>query len=125
MSNYERSTQWEQLAVEAKAGRLSLDPSVSADCLSACDDLIDGLDDIAKTAKLAARAQGFGGFDSGVQLAAMYGRKGAGGPDAIDRIIREHKEVVMLIRDTINASVTRVGTQDHSSSQQISTIEPG
>lgn len=55
----------------------------------------------------------------------MYKGKGVGGVDSIDSVIEQHKQVVALIRDTISASVTRVGSQDDSSSQTISAIEPG
>lgn len=125
MSTNDNLTQWQYLAGEARAGRLALDPSVARDCVAACDDLIAQFDDLYNFAGQAKRAEGFGGFDSGIELAGMYGRKGTGGPDAIDRIIREHKEVVALMRDTISASVTRVGTQDETNSRQISVIEPG
>lgn len=118
-------TQWQHFADEAKAGRLALDPSVARDCIAACEELLAGFEDMNILAARTERAEGFGGFDSGVELAGMYGRKGAGGPDAINRIIREHKVVVGLIRDTISASVANVGWQDDTNSQGIAGIQPG
>lgn len=119
------ATQWEYLANEADAGRLKLDPGVAADCVAACEGLINDLKGLERLAVAAQRAEGFGGFDSGRELAEMYGKKGIGGVDAIDDILRQHRVVVSLIRDTISASVTRVGAQDDANSQQISAIEPG
>ena len=124
MSNSDLS-QWQVLANEASAGRLKLDPSVASDCLSACDELLAGFEDLLILAASARRADGFGGFDSGHELSEMYGLKGSGGPDAIDRIVREHRQVVTLIRDTISASVANVGAQDDTNAQGISGIQPG
>lgn len=118
-------TQWQHLSGEAAAGRLRLDESVGVDCLGACEQLLADFEDLARLAKQAQQVRGFGGFDSGHQLAAMYKGKGVGGVDSIDSVIEQHKQVVALIRDTISASVTRVGSQDDSSSQTISAIEPG
>ena len=118
-------TQWQVLAGEAKSGRLTLDASVASDCLAACDELLVGFEQMTILAANAGRADGFGGFDSGHELSTMYGRKGAGGVDAIDLILQEHKEVVNLIRATIAASVASVGSQDETNSQQFSGVQPG
>lgn len=125
MSANDELTQWQYLASEAKAGRLTLDASVASDCLAACEDLIKGFETIQTLAAYTQRPMGFGGFDSGHELAAMFGKKGIGGVDAIDGILRQHREVVGLIRDTISASVANVGSQDDTNAQGFSGIQPG
>ena len=104
---------------------MKLDPGVAADCVAACEDLINNLKSLERLAVAAQRPEGFGGFDSGRELAAMYGKKGIGGVDAIDGILRQHRVVVGLIRDTIRASVASVGSQDDTNAQRISGLQPG
>lgn len=125
MSANDEVTQWQHLATEAKGGRLQLDPSVAGECLAACEDLLRGFEEVEKLGANAQRAEGFGGFDSGQELSVMFAQKGIGGPDAIDLIIQQHKEVVALIRETISASVNKVTAQDESNSQGFSAIQPG
>ncbi|KAA0022472.1 hypothetical protein [Antrihabitans cavernicola] len=113
-------SQWQHLAAEARSGRLFLDPSVARDCLAACDDLLLGLEDIENLGTMVQRVDGMGGFDSGHELAAMFGKKGAGGTDSIDQILRQHKDVVCLMRDTIAASVQAMTSLDFANAQSLS-----
>jgi hypothetical protein len=67
-------TVWSALAAEAVAGRLSLDPSVAADCAAACDELIGTLQKVSSDLGGANFWLNLGDFKSGNDLANAYHR---------------------------------------------------
>ena len=67
-------------------GRLYLDPSVANDCAAACDELIDGLGAVAQLSD--------------------------DGPYSIGDVLRQHQDVIGLIRAALCASVSSILATD-------------
>ncbi|MET7772190.1 hypothetical protein [Nocardia sp. NPDC005366] len=111
MSMNDDVTAWRYLADEAKAGRLYLDASVATECRDACNRQIDLYEGLREQLKQVRTVTGFGRFDCSELLAQMLGAKAIGGAGDVDTALKEHIEVVGLIRETIEVSVARYETQ--------------
>ncbi|MET8649305.1 MULTISPECIES: hypothetical protein [Nocardia] len=107
-------SRWQYLAEEAKAGRLYLDQAVARECRDACDRQIRLYEELRDTLTYMTNLGGFGRFDCADELAKMLGAKAIGGEGDVDGALREHIEVVALIRDTIQISVDRIDAQDQA-----------
>ena len=112
--------QWKFMADEAKAGRLDLDPSVSQDCLKACEDQLDVYRSARELLAQASKVSGFGDFPAADELAKMFELKVAGGPGDFDSALKAHIDVLEQIRDTIKYSVDRLVDHDRQQAQAIS-----
>lgn len=108
----EQTKLWRHLADEAAAGRLYLDSDVVAGCRDACNRQIDLYESVRRDLRWLANVGGFGDFDCADALATMLGAKAIGGDRDVDTALREHIEVLMLIRDTIEVSVDRLTAQE-------------
>ncbi|WP_433520742.1 hypothetical protein ACQPZ2_25425 [Nocardia pseudovaccinii] len=117
MSMQEEKTRWQYLSGEAEAGRLYLDPSVAKSCRDACNRQIDLYSTLRNDLKIMSRVTGLGRFDCSEALAEMLGAKAIGGDGDVDTALKEHIEVVTLIRDTIQKSVDKLEAQDESYSK--------
>lgn len=79
-------------------GRLYLDPSVANDCAAACDELIDGLGAVAEMSN--------------------------DGPYSIGDVIRQHQDIVGLIRDALCASVSSIAATDDETARSLARVAP-
>ncbi len=120
MSMSEEVSRWRYLADEANAGRLLLDPAVAQSCRDACNRQIDLYVTLLEDLKMMTRVTGLGRFDCSDELANMLGAKAIGGDGDVDSALKEHIEVLTLMRDTIQISVDRIGVQDDSNAQDTS-----
>ncbi|MEU2030965.1 hypothetical protein [Nocardia amamiensis] len=118
----EEVSRWRYLADEAKAGRLYLDPTVAASCRDACDRQIDLYVALLEDLKMISRVTGLGRFDCADELAKMLGSKAIGGEGDVDSALREHIEVLTLMRDAIQVSVDRIGAQDETNAQNTNSL---
>ncbi|MBF6468897.1 hypothetical protein IU427_27580 [Nocardia beijingensis] len=118
----EARSRWQFLASEAKGGRLYLDPSVAKECRDACDKQIQLYQDLRNDLLYMRKVTGLGRFDCADELANMLGAKAIGGDGDVDSALKEHIEVLTLIRDTIQISVDRIGAQDDSTAQDTSNL---
>ncbi|WP_433723488.1 hypothetical protein ACQP0C_24570 [Nocardia sp. CA-129566] len=114
MSIQEEKSRWQFLSGEAEAGRLYLDPSVAQSCRDACNRQIDLYTTLRDNLKIMSRVTGLGRFDCSDALAGMLGQKAMGGDGDVDAALKEHIEVVTLIRDTIQKSVEKLEAHDES-----------
>lgn len=119
MAESDDITLWKNLAEESKAGRLDLDPSIATDCLKACEDQLDVYKECQSLVKQAEHVTGLGDFPASDQLAKMLSLKAVGGEGNFFDSLKEHIEVLSLIRDTIKYSVDRFTDQDRQNQQQI------
>ncbi|MEU7765147.1 hypothetical protein AB0B25_08500 [Nocardia sp. NPDC049190] len=71
---------------------------------------------------MAARVGGFGKFDCADELAKMLGAKAIGGDGDVDSALKEHIEILTLMRDTIQTSVDRISAQDEVNAQNTSNL---
>ncbi|MGY2090312.1 hypothetical protein [Nocardia gipuzkoensis] len=115
-------SRWRYLADEAKAGRLYLDRSVAQACRDACSRQIDLYDQLRDDLQWVSKVSGLGRFDCADELANMLGAKAIGGEGDVDSALKEHIEVLTLMRDTIQISVDRIGAQDDSNAQDTSNL---
>ncbi|BDT95228.1 hypothetical protein IFM12275_52040 [Nocardia sputorum] len=122
MAMEEEVSRWRYLADEAKAGRLYLDRSVAKECWDACDRQIQLYNSLRTNLKDVETVTGLGKFDCADELANMLGAKAIGGDGDVDSALKEHIEVLTLIRDTIQISVDRIGAQDDSNAQDTSNL---
>ncbi|MEU8901211.1 hypothetical protein [Nocardia sp. NPDC048505] len=112
MTINEEATRWSHLAGEAKAGRLYLDRSVATECRDACNKQIELFEELIRDLQGLAVVSGFGQFDCADELAKMLGAKAIGGDGDVNTALKEHIEVLKLIRDTIQVSVDKYEAQD-------------
>ncbi|WP_063020301.1 hypothetical protein [Nocardia niwae] len=115
-------SRWQYLVGEAKAGRLYLDRSVAQACRDACKRQIDLYNQLRDDLQWVSKVSGLGNFDCADDLANMLGAKAIGGDGDVDSALREHIEVLTLMRDTIQISVDRIGAQDDSNAQDTSNL---
>ncbi|ATL66162.1 hypothetical protein [Nocardia terpenica] len=115
-------TLWKYLSGESQAGRLDLDPSVSKDCLAACENEIRVYESARAMLRTVAYVSGFGDFPASDELAKMLGAKAIGGEGDFDSALAKHIEVLGLIRDTIKHSVERLVDNDKSQADRIARL---
>ncbi len=112
-------TLWQYLASESKAGRLDLDPSVSNDCMKACENQINVYKECRTLLTNVSTVTGFGDFPASDALAKMFSTKAAGGQGDFDSALSNGIRVLELIRDTIKSSVDRLVEHDQSQAAAI------
>jgi hypothetical protein len=112
-------TLWKYLSGEAQAGHLDLDPSVSKDCLTACENELQVYRDARNMLSILSSISGLGDFPAAEELAKMFGLKAVGGEGAFDSSLAKHIEVLELIRDTIKYSVDRLVDHDRAQAAAI------
>ncbi|WP_327115402.1 hypothetical protein OHB12_01425 [Nocardia sp. NBC_01730] len=122
MSISEEVTRWRYLADEANAGRLYLDSSVAIGCRDACNRQIDLYVALRDELEMLTRVTGLGRFDCSDELAKVLGAKAIGGDGDVDSALKEHIEVLTLMRDTIQISVDRTVAQDQANAQNTNTL---
>ncbi|MFI5534869.1 hypothetical protein ACIA5H_00615 [Nocardia sp. NPDC051900] len=122
MALNEDLSRWQYLAGEAKAGRLYLDRSVAQACRDACNRQIDLYNQLRDDLQWVSKVSGLGKFDCSDDLADMLGAKAIGGDGDVDSALKEHIEVLTLMRDTIQISVDRIGATDDSNAQDTSNL---
>ncbi|WP_062999404.1 hypothetical protein [Nocardia mikamii] len=123
MSSNDDISLWQHLAEESKAGRLDLDPSVSRDCLKACEDQIQVYKECQTMLGNMTHVSGLGDFPAADQLAKMLGAKAKGGEGDFNTAFTEHIQVLELIRDTIKHSVDRLVDHDEQNAGTIAGSE--
>ncbi|MET9025794.1 hypothetical protein ABZW96_09225 [Nocardia sp. NPDC004168] len=122
MALNEDLSRWQYLAGEAKAGRLYLDRSVAQACRDACNRQIDLYNQLRDDLQWVSKVSGLGKFDCSDDLADMLGAKAIGGEGDVNSALKEHIEVLTLMRDTIQISVDRIGATDDSNAQDTSNL---
>ncbi|MBF6413530.1 hypothetical protein [Nocardia cyriacigeorgica] len=111
--------QWRQLLDQANSGELTLDRDVGAGLDQVCNDYLDKLDSILRTAGRVARVEGFGTFPSGDALTDKFSLKGSGDPQSIDAVILEHIETVKLIQQVVAKSIANLNETDQGTGQRV------
>ncbi|MGO4649123.1 hypothetical protein AB4305_29880 [Nocardia sp. 2YAB30] len=122
MAMEEEVSRWRYLADEAKAGRLYLDREVAKGCSDACDRQIQLYNSLRNNLKDVDTVTGLGKFDCSDELAKMLGAKAIGGEGDVDSALKEHIEVLTLMRDTIQISVDRIVAEDETNSQNTNNL---
>ncbi|PPJ31635.1 hypothetical protein [Nocardia nova] len=123
MGQNEDVTLWKYLAGESQAGRLDLDPTVSRDCLKACEDQLHVYKECKAMLLQMSNVTGLGDFPAADELAKMLGAKAVGGEGDFDSAFDQHIQVLELIRDTIKHSVDRLVDHDQQSAGTIAGSE--
>ncbi|MBP1159774.1 hypothetical protein [Rhodococcus sp. PvR099] len=82
------------------AGRLSLEQGVARRCAARCAEFVDQLRRIQFDASKQAKVDGFGTLQSGIDLAAKFGKKASGGDYSMVQAIDDHITVVLEMQQT-------------------------
>lgn len=115
---------WRNLAAEAKAGQLVLEPEVAKECAAACEDLIKGLAGVRGDIRMLGREIGLGDYESSKQLAQALVDV-AYGKDGFRQRLDEHIDIVKLIHDTVGAQVAKTLATDDDTAQNLKGTETG
>ncbi|MEV5833010.1 hypothetical protein [Nocardia sp. NPDC052112] len=114
MSMEQEKSRWQFLSGEADAGRLYLDPSVAKGCRDACNRQIGLYETMRDDLTFMKNVTGFGRFECSDELAKMFSAKALGGDGDVDTALKEHIDVLKLIRDTIQKSVDKLEAHDEA-----------
>ncbi|MFI6778963.1 hypothetical protein [Nocardia sp. NPDC050412] len=114
--------QWQRFAEQARSGELYLDSEEAArQCLTACDQRMQDLQDMARYTRQAQNVSGFGDFHMADDLVKMFKGQATGEANSIDAIIREHIEVVKDMGEIMALSIKRITGQDVTNSAYFNT----
>lgn len=107
------AARWTTFADQARSGELYLDSEEAARlCLAACDQRLTDLRDMLSTAQRAQNVSGFGDFAMADALTGMFETQATGTDNSIDKIIRDHIEVVRNMGEIMRISITRITGRD-------------
>lgn len=118
-------TYWQNMSVEAKAGRLSLDPVLAKIYSEACDKLIDGLVDVRQKMQLAAQVDGIGGFNCSAELRDGLRKLAVGGEGSMSHSLDRYMAVADLINQSVSESIAKTVDNDQGNAQGLGAIRPG
>lgn len=114
---------WRHMARDAEAGELALDPEVGNALVKDCKDYLDKLAEMHDLTTQVSVITGFGGFASSKDLERKFSLKGSGGPDSIDKRLREYADEVKLMQHVFEKSMANYHVADDSAAQRLSGIE--
>lgn len=120
MADDQDVTLWKYLSGESQAGRLDLDPSISKDCLTDCENELAVYREARRLLLQLSHVSGLGDLPAADELSKMFGLKAIGGDGDFDSSLAKHIEVLELIRDTIKYSVDRLVDHDQAQAAAIS-----
>ena len=116
---------WRELSDQAEAGVLEIPEEVASRCDTVCADYLDHLDDmLAKTAYLVD-VDAFGTLPSAQMLGAKFKRLADGERGSAAAVIRQHIEVVELMRSVFRRYFVETEAVDQSVGARIGGIGTG
>ncbi|MEV6339227.1 hypothetical protein AB0M12_31500 [Nocardia vinacea] len=114
--------QWTRFAAQARSGELYLDSEEAArQCMAACDQRLEDLNDMLNLSVNAQNVSGFGDFHMADDLVKMFKGQASGENNSIDAIIREHIEVIKDMGEIMALSIKRITGQDVTNSVHFNT----
>jgi hypothetical protein len=119
MSPTDELTQWQYLANEAKAGRLTLDPHAAQVYHDACAKLMSRLFDVRQQFGHVDRITGLGGFDCAAQLEGGLTKLVDGSEGSVPWSLDQYISVAKLISETVSHSIRKTVQQDEASGSSI------
>ncbi|MET7772820.1 hypothetical protein [Nocardia sp. NPDC005366] len=113
---------WETFAQQTRSGDLYLDSEeVARECLTACENRLEDLRDMLTYAQYTQNVSGFGDFNMGDDLVKMFKGQATGEDNSIDKVIREHIEVVKDMGEIMALSIKRITGQDVTNTTHFNT----
>ncbi|MEU6563162.1 hypothetical protein [Nocardia nova] len=123
MADSEDLTAWKKFANDARSGNLYLnDEEAARECLRACNQRIEDLQETSNLVQRVESVSGFGDFDMARQLEDKFRTQAAGTPNSIAEVLKDNIEVVKQMRDVMAISIARLTNQDYTNAQAVSTI---
>ncbi|MBB5912491.1 hypothetical protein BJY24_001358 [Nocardia transvalensis] len=105
----EDATKWKGLADQARAGEVYVDDeAVARECLKACGDRLNQLNDTLKEIRRTQTVSGFGDFTMADDLAKKFTEQGTD----IETSLREHIETVKNMQEVFRLSLSKIVGQD-------------
>lgn len=112
-------TSWKDIAGFADAGTLFMEPDVGEELVASLNKYIFRLGGMSNSIARVKYVTGFGGFISGEKLAEKFSLKGSGGPDAIDKRMKEHIDQAKLMIDMINKAMANYRSTDNAARKRV------
>ena len=105
-------TYWQNMANEARAGRVSLDPEIGPIYDRAAQELINILREVERDVRFASQITGLGDFPFADTVARVFTEILGGQENSIASTTREYAEVLDKMREAVNLAVARTVHQD-------------
>ncbi|MFZ2530406.1 MAG: hypothetical protein WAX14_22600 [Rhodococcus sp. (in: high G+C Gram-positive bacteria)] len=117
-------TLFTQLAQEAEAGRLFLQPDAAATCAQACTNFIEALNTLLDQADRLCCKEAFGHLPSAQALGQKFDDK-ATGPGGLAEVLQQHIEVVTRMKALFEAAGKAYVEQEDENVRAFAAIEVG
>ncbi|MET4613322.1 hypothetical protein ABIC28_004323 [Rhodococcus sp. PvR044] len=91
-------SQWQPLGSMVDSGDLYLNPGVARRCAQRCAEFAVQLEALKDNAMNLATIDGLGNLQSGITLAAKFGKKAVGGDYSLDQAIVDHITIVQQMQ---------------------------
>ncbi|KZM74651.1 hypothetical protein [Nocardia terpenica] len=112
--------EWQRLLGQANSGHLSLDPEIGKGLDQVCDDYLNRLNGIMKSADRLRVLGGFGTFQSGKDLEKKFREKATGSDQSLNAILQQHMDVVKTAKEVVAKAIANFVEQDRQNSDRIS-----
>ncbi|OZF32777.1 hypothetical protein [Rhodococcus sp. 14-2483-1-2] len=116
---------WKNLSERAEAGLMEIPESVAAQCDQVCADYIDHLAEMLGKTKFLVDLDAFGTLPSARQLGRKFKRLADGEEGSAAVVIRQHIEVVQLMRSVFRRYFVETEELDRSVGARIGGIGAG
>jgi pyruvate dehydrogenase complex dehydrogenase (E1) component len=115
--------EWRKLLDQANAGELALDPEIGKGLDKVCDDYLDKLDGLLRTASTVTDITGFGPFPSSQALQDKFKLKATGGDQSIDAVLKQHVDSVQLAKQVVAQAISNFVEQDQQRADQLAGVD--
>ncbi|AHH15905.1 hypothetical protein NONO_c10980 [Nocardia nova SH22a] len=123
MADSEELTAWRKFASDARSGGLYLNDEAAAhECLKACNQRIEDLQEMGELVQQIQTVSGFGDFDMARQLEDKFRTQAAGTPNSMAEVIKDNIEIVKNMREVMAISIARLTNQDYTNAQAVNSI---
>ncbi|WP_415973231.1 hypothetical protein [Rhodococcus sp. 077-4] len=122
---YESMQYWREMSAQAEAGLLEIPESVAAQCDAACADYIAHLEGMVQKTEFLVDLDAFGTLPSAQQLGRKFKRLADGEERSAAVVIRQHIEVIELMRSVFRRYFVETEAVDRSVGARIGDIGAG
>ncbi|WP_227979893.1 hypothetical protein [Nocardia spumae] len=116
-------TAWQKHANDARSGQLYLsDEQVARECLAACNQRIEDLQEVTRLVQVVQTVSGFGDFDMAHALEGKFKLQAIGDDNSISQVIQDHVDTVKAMREVMAISLARLSGQDYTNATTLNGI---
>lgn len=111
--------EFQGLASEVDAGRLSMDNDAAERCARVCQNYVDGLSTLKAMGRNLVRLEGFGELNSAKALGEKFFKLATDGDGSFEAVIQQHIDAAMQMRDVFTKAGAAYKETDQSTSQAL------